>query len=153
MINQMSACSNQLWEEKHCSSQQSLKRLRVLMCTTNVPMMHMNLFFFTIIFKSFNTKINLNQVDVHSFMPCLILFFTFLPVPGLECVAGSFEEVAVHDYTIWSVHIELQLGVIIGKVLWKEHKDAWDQWFRFCCAIKLSMSPNRPVLSVRTLAR
>lgn len=40
-----------------------------------------------------------------------------LPVPGLEGVAGPLEQVALHHHAVWSVHIELRLGVVIGKVL------------------------------------
>lgn len=42
------------------------------------------------------------------------------PVPGLERVAGPLEQVALHHHAVWSVHIELSLGVVIGKVLERE---------------------------------
>lgn len=41
----------------------------------------------------------------------------FSPVPGLEGVAGPLEQVALHHHAVRSVHVELHLGVVIGKVL------------------------------------
>lgn len=51
----------------------------------------------------------------------LIPFYFHLPVPGLECITGPLEEIALHDHTIGCIHIEFQLGVIVGKVLQREH--------------------------------
>lgn len=50
-----------------------------------------------------------------------LYFFFFLPVPGLESITGPLEEIALHDHTIGCIHIEFQLGVIVGKVLHREH--------------------------------
>lgn len=49
------------------------------------------------------------------------LLFVSLPVPGLERVTGPLEEIALHDHTVGCVHIELQLGVIVGEVLHTDH--------------------------------
>lgn len=35
------------------------------------------------------------------------------PVPGLEGVAGPFEEITFHGDAVVSVHIVLELGVIV----------------------------------------
>lgn len=51
----------------------------------------------------------------------LLLIHIFLshcsPVPGLKCIAGPLEQVALHHHAIGSVHVELHLGVVIRKVL------------------------------------
>lgn len=54
-------------------------------------------------------------------IPTLISFYFHLPVPGLECITGPLEEIALHDHTIGCIHIEFQFGVIVGKVLHREH--------------------------------
>lgn len=48
-------------------------------------------------------------------------FYFSLPVPGLECITGPLEEIALHDHTIGCIHIELQLGVIVREVLHTDH--------------------------------
>lgn len=41
------------------------------------------------------------------------LDWVLLPVPSLEGVAGSLEQIALHDHAVRSIHIELQVGIII----------------------------------------
>lgn len=48
-----------------------------------------------------------------------------LPVPGLESIAGSLEQIALHDHTIRSIHVEFQLWVIVRKILQGEHTRTW----------------------------
>lgn len=51
------------------------------------------------------------------FLVCSPSLLLFLPVPGLESIAGPLEQVALHDHTIGRIHVEFQLGVIVRKVL------------------------------------
>lgn len=52
----------------------------------------------------------------------------FLPVPGLEGIAGPLEQVALHHHAVRSVHVELHLGLVIGKVLGGRQEDTgWTQ--------------------------
>ena len=42
---------------------------------------------------------------------------SWLPVPGLKGIAGPLEQVALHHHAVRSIHVELHLRVVIGKVL------------------------------------
>lgn len=39
------------------------------------------------------------------------------PIPGLECIAGSLEEVSFHHYSIGSINVEFHLGFIVREIL------------------------------------
>lgn len=63
------------------------------------------------------------DVVLNNFILCFESYINsfFLPVPGLESITGPLEEIALHDHTIGCIHIEFQLGVIVGKVLHRGH--------------------------------
>lgn len=50
-------------------------------------------------------------------LPSLLPQGTALPVPGLESVTGSLEEVALHDNAVHCINVVLQLHLVTGEVL------------------------------------
>lgn len=68
-------------------------------------------------------------VDIHK---CRIVLFGSSPVPSFESIAGSLEQIALHDDPIGCVHIEFKLGIIVGKILQMEHvKKNIEVWLSF----------------------
>lgn len=51
------------------------------------------------------------------------MFTIASPVPCFESIAGPLEQVALHDDPVWRIHVEFQLGLIVGKVLGEEQTE------------------------------